>query len=112
MPLRKGGQNRNYKKTKSYRPISLLSTLGKIMESIIAERISYLVEEYDLLPKHHYGARKRRSTTQAVLWIVQKIFDAWRERKVLSLITFDVKGAYNGVAKGSSSPSNEGKKSA
>src|SRR3569833_3154219 len=27
------------------------------MESVVAERISYLVEEHDLLPKHHYGAR-------------------------------------------------------
>jgi hypothetical protein len=26
------------------------------------------------------------------LWIVQKIFDAWRNRNVLTLITFDVKG--------------------
>ena len=66
---------------------------------IIAERPSYLVEEYDLLPKHHYGARTQRSTVQAVLWVVQKIFDAWREGKVLMLITFDVKGAYNGASK-------------
>src|SRR3954470_21028774 len=34
-----------------------------------------------------------------MMWLTQKIFDAWRERKVFSLITFDVKGAYNGVAK-------------
>jgi hypothetical protein len=99
VPLRKGGPNRDYRKSKSYRPISLLATLGKIMEAVLAGRISYLVEEHDLLPKHHYGARKRRSTIQAVLWIVQKIYDAWREGKVFSLITFDVKGAYNGVAK-------------
>src|SRR4051794_3655597 len=71
IPLRKGGPDRNYRKSKSYRPISLLSTLAKIMEAVLAKRISYLVEEYDLLPKHHYGARKKRSTIQAVLWLVQ-----------------------------------------
>ena len=44
IPLRKNGKSRNYKKSKPYRPISLLSTLGKVMESIIAERLSYLIE--------------------------------------------------------------------
>ena len=57
------------------------------------------MEEHDLLPKHHYGARKPTSTIQANLLVVQKIFEAWRENKVLSLVTFDVQGAYNGVAK-------------
>lgn len=28
---------------------------------------------------------------------MEKIYDAWRGGKVLTLITFDVKGAYNGV---------------
>lgn len=29
----------------------------------------------------------------------ERIWDAWRERKVLSLVSFDVKGAFNGVSK-------------
>lgn len=32
--------------------------------------------------------------------LVEKIYDAWRGRRVLSLVTFDVQGAYNGVNKG------------
>ncbi|KAF4311355.1 hypothetical protein GTA08_BOTSDO13081 [Botryosphaeria dothidea] len=30
---------------------------------------------------------------------LQRIYDAWREGKVLSLLSFDVKGAYNGVSR-------------
>ncbi|EAQ84812.1 hypothetical protein CHGG_08826 [Chaetomium globosum CBS 148.51] len=44
-------------------------------------------------------ARKRRSTEQALLLLQEHIYKAWRARKVLSLISFDVKGAYNGVFK-------------
>lgn len=29
--------------------------------------------------------------------VIEKIYDAWREGNVLTLITFDVQGAYNGV---------------
>ena len=50
-----------------------------------------------LLPKNQFGARKRHSTGQALTLLQEKIYDAWRDGKVLSLVSFDVKGAYNGV---------------
>ena len=79
--------------------MSLLATLGKILESVVADRISYMVEEYGLLPTNHFGARKKRSTEQALTLLQEHIYKAWRSKKVLSLISFDVKGAYNGVYK-------------
>jgi hypothetical protein len=39
-------------------PVSLLPTLGKALESLLATRIACLAEEYCLLPKTHFGARK------------------------------------------------------
>ena len=98
IPLKKPGKS-DYTLAKSWRPISLLSTLGKILEAVIAERLSYAVETFGLLPGNHFGARKRRSTEQALLLLQEQIYKAWRARKVLSLISFDVKGAYNGVFK-------------
>ena len=98
IPLKKPAKD-NYSLAKAWRPISLLSTLGKILEAVIAERISYTVEEFGLLPTNHFGARKRRSAEQALLLLQEEIYKAWRNRKVLSLVSFDVKGAYNGVFK-------------
>jgi hypothetical protein len=43
--------------------------------------------------------RPRRSTDQALTILVEKVYDAWRAAKILSLVTFDVQGAYNGVNK-------------
>ncbi|KAJ6168143.1 hypothetical protein N7497_000986 [Penicillium chrysogenum] len=98
IPL-KNPNKENYTIAKAWRPISLLATLGKILESVVAERISHAVETHGLLPTSHFGARKQRSAEQALLLLQEQIYTAWRGRRVLSLISFDVKGAYNGVCK-------------
>ena len=98
IPLKKPNKG-DYMVAKAWRPISLLSTLGKTLESVVAERISHVVETSSLLPTNHFGARKKRSAEQALLLLQEHIYNAWRSRKVLSLVSFDVKGAYNGVYK-------------
>ena len=56
-----------------YRPIALLNTLGKVLESIIARRLSDLAEANTLLPDTQYGARPGRSTETALLNITEQI---------------------------------------
>ncbi|EMD86559.1 hypothetical protein COCHEDRAFT_53746, partial [Bipolaris maydis C5] len=46
--LRKPGKD-NYTVPKAYRPIALLNTVGKVMDAIIARRISHLVETQHVL---------------------------------------------------------------
>lgn len=61
----KGG----YTQPKAYRPIALLSTLGKALESIMAARISFAAEEFDLLSKTYgrtQGTRNRARTSSAI----------------------------------------------
>lgn len=98
IPLKKPNKF-NYCVAKAWRPISLLSTLAKALEAVVAERFSHAVEQYSLLPTNHVGARKKRSAEQALLLLQEHIYDAWRKRRVLSLVSFDVKGAYDGVCK-------------
>ncbi|GKU14944.1 unnamed protein product, partial [Fusarium langsethiae] len=98
IPLKKPGKQ-DYTIAKAWRPISLLATLGKVLESVVAERISHAVEAHGLLPTNHFGARKQRSAEQALVLLQEHIFSAWRSRHVVSLVSFDVKGAYNGVCK-------------
>jgi ribonuclease HI len=99
VPLKKGNKD-DYTLPKNYRPISLLATLGKVMEAVVATRISYLIEVHKLLPNNHFGARKQKSTVLAISYLQEAIYDAWRGKKTLSLVSFDVKGAYNNVATG------------
>jgi len=65
--------------------------LAKALEAVVAGRLSYLAEEYALLPKNHFGTRRRRSTIQAHSLLQENIYEAWRDKKVLSLVSFDVK---------------------
>ncbi|OHE90236.1 zinc knuckle [Colletotrichum orchidophilum] len=97
--LRKPGKD-NYTTPKSYRPIALLNTVGKIMDAIIAERLSYMAETHKLLPENHIGGRKQRSTENALHTIIDKIYEAWDERqgKVASLLLLDVSGAFDNVS--------------
>ena len=55
--LKKPNKN-DYIAASAWRPISLLATLSKVLESVVAERISHAVETYGLLPTNHFGACK------------------------------------------------------
>jgi hypothetical protein len=96
VPLRKPGKP-DYTVPKAFRPISLLATISKGLEAVVANRLAYLAERHNLLPDNHFGARKKRSCEQAINVLVERIYEAWRNRKVVSLVTFDVQGAFNGV---------------
>jgi ribonuclease HI len=94
--LQKPGK-KDYTIPKAFRPISLLPTISKGLEAVIAARLSYLAEEHSLLPKNHFGARPKRSAEQALNVLVERIYEAWRRKRTLSLVSFDVQGAFNGV---------------
>ncbi|GIZ36582.1 hypothetical protein CKM354_000005200 [Cercospora kikuchii] len=94
--LRKPGKS-DYTVPKANRPISLLPTISKGLEGIVAARLSYLTERFFLLRTNHFGARKQRSCEQALDVLVEKIYKAWKGKRVLSLVTFDVQGAFNRV---------------
>ncbi|KAF4228839.1 hypothetical protein CNMCM8980_000121 [Aspergillus fumigatiaffinis] len=96
--LRKPGKP-DYTAPGAYRPISLLNTLGKILEAVMAKRLLYWAESYRLLPETQFGGRPGRNTEQALLVLANAVDRAWLRSKVVTLIAFDLKGAFNGVNK-------------
>ena len=97
--LKKSGKD-DYCVPKSYRPIALLNTMGKIMESIMAKRISHLAEEHSMLPVTQMGARKGRSTESALELLTEQVHTVWGQGadKVATLLSMDVAGAFNTVS--------------
>jgi hypothetical protein len=63
----------------------------------VAARLYYLTERFSLLPANHFGGRLRRSAEHALNVLVERIYQARRNYKILTLVSFDVKGAFNGV---------------
>jgi len=68
-------EDKDPKDPTSYRPISLTSCLGKILEKIVANRLIYLLEERGLLTDNQAGFRPGRSTVDQVLKLVQDASD-------------------------------------
>jgi hypothetical protein len=92
LPLKKWNID-DYTATKNYRPISLLAILGKVLETVIATGIADLTEIQKLLPSNHLGARKEKLSMRAMLYLQESIFDTKRNKKTLSLVSFDARGA-------------------
>jgi Reverse transcriptase (RNA-dependent DNA polymerase) len=66
----------DYTKANAYRPIALECTLGKVLESVMAETISYLTETHELLPPTHFGGRPCRTTEDAMMLLTENIHSA------------------------------------
>ncbi|KAI0997925.1 hypothetical protein K3495_g10264 [Podosphaera aphanis] len=70
--LRKSQKSR-YDTPKAYRPIALLNTMGKLLEKLVANRISKVAEDHNLLPDEQMGARPKRSTISAIELLTEQI---------------------------------------
>ena len=57
----------------SYRPISLLDTIGKLFEQILLARILHVVKECGLLRDEQLGLRPRHSTSLQLARLVERI---------------------------------------
>ena len=56
-----------------YRPISLLPTLGKVLEAITTARLQKYITDNNKLTPHQHGFKKATSTTHALLKYVNSI---------------------------------------
>ena len=83
----------------SYRPIALTSTIGKLLERLIVNRLSWWLEAKSLLSLWQAWFRKRRCTTDQCLRLSQFVRDGFqltnKEQTVLML--FDYSKAYDTV---------------
>jgi hypothetical protein len=68
----------NYYAPAAWRPVALLNTLGKVLETVMASRITVLSEEQGQLPPQHMGARPGRSTDTALDMLVKQVHAAWQ----------------------------------
>lgn len=99
--MKKPGKNKiDYTPPKSYCPIALLNTLGKVMESIMGKKISYLAETYHLLPETQMGVRKGKSMEIALELLTEQVHTIWGQgsNKVATLLSMDVAGTFDTVS--------------
>jgi hypothetical protein len=86
-----------YQTPGGYRPIALLPTVGKVIEALVAKRITSAAEAYGLLPAEQMGNREHRSTELAIRLVVAQVQEAWRQKATASLLQLDISGAFDTV---------------
>jgi hypothetical protein len=95
--LRKPGKG-DYSAPAAWQPVVLLNTLGKVLETVVASRITALSKEHGLLSPQHMGDHPRKSTDTALDMLVKQIHAAWQaDEGVASLLSLDITWAFNRV---------------
>ncbi len=97
--LEKGGK-RDFGLVRSYRVISLLNCMGKVVEKVVAQELSQYCEKYSKLHPGQMGGRKERSAIDAVATLIHTVQEKWEEKKLAAALFMDVKGAFDHVSKG------------
>ena len=97
IPVPKKGKNK--KNPRSYRPISLLSCVGKLLERMVNRRLISHLESNSALSPTQTGYRKFRSTEDQLAYLAQDIEDAFQKEKKVLAIFFDLSHAFDKVWK-------------
>jgi hypothetical protein len=81
----------------SYRPISLLDTVGKLFEKILLARVLREVNERDLLRDEQFGFRARHSTALQLGRLFERVNRNIDERRLTGAVFLDVAKAFDTV---------------
>ena len=82
---------------RSYRPVSNLSFMSKLVERMVSRRLTRFLEGEKLLPKFQSGFRARHSTETAILKVLSDILTAADLGKVSILGLLDMSAAFDTV---------------
>lgn len=95
IPIRKHSKPANI--PSSYRPISLLSCLGKIYERLILSRIQAFLTEREIIPNHQFGFRHGRSTVHQLARVSGKIKECLTQKKSAGMLSVDLQAAFDTI---------------
>lgn len=95
IPILKKHKNPNL--ASSYRPISLLSALGKILERIIIKEVQYTLFENDTIIPEQFGFRQAHTTTMQIARLANKISLNYNIKHTTSIAYLDLEKAFDVV---------------
>ena len=97
--LHEKGGKQDLTLVKSYRVISLLNCMGKLVEKVIAEQLSQFSENFLKLHQGQMGARKERCAIDIVASLIHEVEQQWAKKKLAAALFVDVKGVFDHVSK-------------
>lgn len=94
IPLHKGGEVDD---PSNFRPISLLTTLSKIIEKLMKKRIVKFLDEHNILLKNQFGFQNSKNTTDAILEFLEKNYLQLNEGEAVGAVFCDFSKAFDTV---------------
>ncbi|GFX37821.1 RNA-directed DNA polymerase from mobile element jockey [Trichonephila clavipes] len=88
---------KNPTKADSFRPIALLSVLGKVAEKIILTRMCHHVDSTNLIIPEQHGFRPNLSTSHQLLRVVETIRTGFVKQKSTGAVFLDIQKAFDRV---------------
>ncbi|KAG8158030.1 hypothetical protein KVR01_012302 [Diaporthe batatas] len=77
----------------TWRPITLLGALSKVLHKLVANRLSKFVLETGCLPANQFGIFGK-STTSVLHYILNQVYTAWSADFKPTVMALDITGAY------------------
>ena len=96
VPIHKG-KGKHASSPTSYRPISILSPLSKVLEAVVKDDLVDYLKKTNALPNSQFGFRKERSTTAAIAAAHGSWVKAYQEGKFVGVLAFDYSSAFDTV---------------
>jgi len=81
----------------SYRPISLLSVIGKLFEKILLKRITKIATVNKIIPDFQFGFKSKHSTIHQLHRVVDQISSAFESKQICIGIFLDIAQAFDRV---------------
>ena len=93
-PIYKAGDNSD---VSYYRPISVLPCFSKILERLMYNRLYKYLKENNVVYKKQFGFQSGCSTNDAIVQLVDKIFDSFEKEQFTLGVFIDLSKAFDTV---------------
>jgi hypothetical protein len=81
----------------NHRPISLLSSVGKVIEKLIHFRLAKVISANHTIPDEQFGFRPKHSTTDQLLRVTEYVSVGFERKHVTGIVFLDVAKAFDTV---------------
>ena len=95
IPILKRGKDKS--QAESYRPVSLTSCVGKLIERLINTRLMWHLQDKEHITPEQAAFRQDRSTEDQIIYITQAIEDAFQDKKHTLAVWTDLENAFDKV---------------
>ena len=89
--------SRDLHNPESYRPITLLNTMGKVAEKIISKRLNSALHQMNIIRDEQFGFRPKHSTHSQLIRHTKQITRGFKEKRVTVGLYLDIKQAFDKV---------------